>query len=111
MTRNKLTGFINVFGLAIGLSCSLLIWLWVADEMSYNRFFPGVKDIYEVYVNAPFNGDTITITATPGPLGEAIQNNIPQVEQATKMTFSRDVLLTVGDKTLKEKGTYATAGF
>ncbi|HEY4291296.1 MAG TPA: ABC transporter permease [Puia sp.] len=111
MTRNKLTGSINVAGLAIGLSCSLLIWLWVSDELSYNRFLPGVKDIYEVHVNAPFNGDTVTMTASPGPLAEAIQNNIPQVEQATKMTYSRDVLFTVGDKSLKEKGTYATAGF
>ncbi|MEO8404818.1 MAG: ABC transporter permease, partial [Chitinophagaceae bacterium] len=111
MTRNKLTGFINVFGMAIGLSCSLLIWLWVNDELSYNRNFPGVKNIYEVHVNAPFNGDTVTMTACPGPLAEAIQNNIPQVEQATKMTYSRDVLFTVGDKTLKEKGTYATPGF
>src|SRR5258708_7976096 len=111
MTRNKLTGFINVFGLAIGLSCSLLIWLWVSDELSYNRFLPGVKNIYEVHVNAPFNGDTITMTACPGPLEEAIQNSIPQIEQATRMTYNRDVLFTVGDKTLKEKGTYATAGF
>jgi len=111
MSRNKLTGFINVFGLAIGLSCSLLIWLWVSDELSYNRFLPGVKDVYEVHVNAPFNGDTITLTAGPGPLAEAIQNNIPQVEQATKMIYTRDVLLTAGDRSLKEKGTYATAGF
>jgi putative ABC transport system permease protein len=86
MTRNKLTGFINVFGLAIGLSCSLLIWLWVSDEWSFNRFLPGVKDIYEVHVNAPFNGDTVTMLASPGPLAEAIQNNIPQIEQATKIT-------------------------
>jgi putative ABC transport system permease protein len=111
MTRNKLTGFINVFGLAIGLSCSLFIWLWVSDELSYNRFLSGVNNIYEVHVNAPFNGDTITMTASPGPMGEAIQNNIPQIEQATKMTYSRDVLFTVGDKAMKEKGTFATAGF
>ena len=111
MTRNKLTAFINVFGLAIGLSSSLLIWLWVSDEMSYNRFFPGVKDLYEVHVNAPFNGDTLTMTASPGPLADAIQNSIPQVEQATKMTYSQDVLLTVGNRSLKEKGAYATTGF
>ena len=111
MTRNKLTGFINIFGLAIGLSCSLLIWLWVSDQLSYNRSLPGVKDIYEVHVNAPFNGDTITMTASPGPLAEAIQTNIPQIEQATKMTYSRDVLFTAGNKSLKEKGTYATPGF
>src|SRR5450432_1379794 len=111
MARNKLTGFINVFGLAIGLSCSLLIWLWVSDELSYNRFIPGVKNIYAVNVNAPFNGDTITITACPGPMAEAIQNSITQFEQSTKMTFLNQVLFTAGDKTLKEKGVYATAGF
>jgi predicted permease len=111
MTRNKLTGFINVFGLAIGLSCSLLIWLWVSDELSYNRFYPDAKDIYEVHVNAPFNGDTVTMTVSPGPLAESIQNNISQVEAATKMTYSRDILFVVGNKSLKEKGTYATPGF
>ncbi len=111
VTRNKLTGFINVFGLAIGLSCSLLIWLWVSDELSYNREFPEAKNIYEVHVNAPFNGDTVTITVSPGPLAEAIQNNIPQVEAATKMTYGRDILFTVGNKSLKEKGSYATPGF
>jgi predicted permease len=111
ITRNKLTSFINVFGLAIGLSCSLLIWLWVSDELSYNRYLPDAKNIYEVHVNAPFNGDTVTMKNTPGPLAEAIQNNIPQVAYATKMTFSRDVLFTVGDKKIKEKGTYATDNF
>src|ERR1700712_5211674 len=97
MTRHKLAAFINVFGLAIGLSCSLLIWLWVSDEMSYNRFLPGVKNIYEVHVNAPFNGDTVTIKASPGPLEEAVQNSIPQVEAATKLTFARDALVSVGN--------------
>lgn len=111
LTRNKLTGFINVFGLAIGLSCSLLIWLWVSDEFSYNHYITGAKDIYEVYVNAPFNGDTVTLTACPGPLEEAIQNNIAQVSQATKMTWTHNLLFTVGEKSLKEKGAYATAGF
>jgi predicted permease len=109
--RNKLTSFINVFGLAIGLSCSLLIWLWVSDELSYNRYLPGAKNIYEVHVNAPFNGDTVTMKNTPGPIAEAIQNNISQVKYATKMTFNRDVLFTVGDKKMKEKGTYATDNF
>jgi putative ABC transport system permease protein len=111
LTRNKLTGFINVFGLAVGLSCSLLIWLWVSDELSYNRFLPDVNSIYEVHVNAPFNGDTLTMKACPGPLAEAIQNKTPQVEQATKMTYGSDALFTAGNKTLKEKGTYATEGF
>ncbi|MGC4035810.1 MAG: ABC transporter permease [Chitinophagaceae bacterium] len=109
--RNKLTSFINIFGLVIGLSCSLLIWLWVNDELSYNKFLPGVKNIYEVHVNAPFNGDTVTITMTPGPLSEAIQNNISQVEWSTKTTFPFDALLTVGEKAIKEKGIYATPSF
>jgi putative ABC transport system permease protein len=111
IARNKLTGFINVFGLAIGLSCSLLIWLWISDELSYNRYLPDAQNIYEVHVNAPFNGDTITMTRSPGPLEEAIQNSIPQVDFATKMTNLRDVLFTVGDKKIKEKGMYATADF
>lgn len=111
ISKNKLTAFINVFGLAIGLSCSLLIWLWVSDELSYNRFIPGAADVYEVHINAAFNGDIKTATATPGPLYETIQHNIPQAAYAAKMTYWRDALLTVGDKALNEKGTYATDDF
>jgi predicted permease len=109
--KNKLTGFINIFGLAIGISCSLLIGLWVKDEMSYNRFIPGYKDVYQVMVNVPFNGDTITQTAACGPLEPALRKDIPEMAAVTKMRYSPDLLFSVNNKSLKENGKYVTDDF
>lgn len=48
LSRNKIYAFINIAGLSIGLACSMLIILYVKDEVSYDRFHPNVKNIYRV---------------------------------------------------------------
>jgi hypothetical protein len=48
LLKHKLYSGINVFGLALGMACALLIGLWVRDELSYNRFLPNAKAIHFV---------------------------------------------------------------
>jgi len=113
--RNLLKGrgysFINIFGLALGLSCFLLISLWIKDELSYNRFLPDVDRIYAVRINSSFNGEIRTGEMTPAPLEEAIRTDIPEVEAVTKMGWSTDLLLSTDNKSVKEKGSYVTSTF
>ncbi len=111
LMKNKLYSSINVFGLALGMACSLLIGLWVKDELSYNRFLNDAESIYYVRVNFPYNGETVTNYVTPGPLQEAIAKDVPEVAATTKINFSNEVLVKVGETTAKEKGHYATADF
>src|ERR1700750_1238868 len=48
LTRNKVYSFINIIGLSLGLACSMLIILYVKDEVSYDRFHAGVNRIYRI---------------------------------------------------------------
>jgi putative ABC transport system permease protein len=112
--KNKVYSFINVFGLALGLACALLIGLWVKDELSYDRFLPNAEHIAFVRVNFvdPTTGEIpFTNWVTPGPLQEAIAQDVPEVAAVTKINYGPELLIKVGDKAAKEKGHYATADF
>jgi hypothetical protein len=52
LSRNKVFSFINIFGLALGLACSMLILLWVKDELTWDRIHPNIDQLYRV----PFGG-------------------------------------------------------
>ena len=111
LLKSKLFSFINIFGLALGMSCSLLIWLWVKDEISFNRFYPDLKNIYYVRSGSDWKGQKSVGEATPGPWSEVIQKEVPEVEAITKITWNRELLVKVGEKATKETGIYATADF
>ncbi|MCE6988742.1 ABC transporter permease [Dyadobacter sp. CY323] len=111
LLKNKLFSFINIFGLALGMSCSLLIWLWVQDEISYNRFYPDLSRIYFIRSGYDWKGQTGAGDATPGPWQEAIQKQVPEVAAITKLTWNRDLLIKAGEKSTKESGIYATSDF
>ena len=46
--RHKAFSFINIVGLAVGMACTVLILLWVQDELSYDKFFKNADNIYLV---------------------------------------------------------------
>ncbi|MHA4739253.1 ABC transporter permease [Dyadobacter sp. MSC1_007] len=111
LLKNKLFSFINIFGLALGMSCSLLIWLWVRDEISFNRFYPGVEDLYFVRTGYEENGRKEVSDVTPGPWLEALEKDVPEIQAITKITYNRELLIKAGEKSTKESGIYATPGF
>ena len=108
ITRNRLLSSINVIGLALGMSCSLLIWLWISDELSFNRSF---KDADRIYFVRQTSG-MYTNEYTPGPLAEALKKDIPDVEKATKFrSWTDDYLIKAGQVAAKETGMYASDDF
>src|SRR5689334_7643973 len=83
--RQRLYSFINIFGLASGLTCALFIYLWVNDEVSKDKFHHESEKIFQIVSNLTTNsGEILTWTITPGPLGEDIRDNIPEVEMAVR---------------------------
>ena len=54
--KNGFYSFINITGLSIGITCSILILLWVYDEISYDKIHPKVDRIYQVWAKAFFDG-------------------------------------------------------
>lgn len=57
LSRNKIYSFINIVGLSIGLTCAMLIMLYVKDEVSFDRFHKNVNHIYHIAVKATHNGE------------------------------------------------------
>ena len=58
--RNKAFSFSNILGLAIGITCAMLILLWVQNELTYDKFHKKYDNIYQVIANRNFNNQMFT---------------------------------------------------
>ncbi len=81
--RNKVFSFINILGLAIGLTCFILIFLWVKDETGYDRFHANANRLYRLLQKDHADPDFVW-TTTPTPLGPLLTENIPEIEAYTR---------------------------
>ncbi len=77
--------FINIFGLAVGLACCLLITLYVLDELSYDRYNAKADRIYRVNTDIKFGGNESKMAVSPDPVGPTLKNDYPQVEQFVRL--------------------------
>ncbi len=116
LLRNSTYSFINIAGLAIGIACSLLILLWVYDELSFNRFIPKADRLYQVYVNATFDGRVNTWNSLPLPTYEGLKPEHAKLVNTCATNWGGDHLLTVvgknGDETrVRKRGYYASEEF
>lgn len=101
---------LNLIGLATGLACVLLIWIWVHDEMQVDKFNQNDDKLYQVLQTIPLgDGTPMTMEYTPDLLGAALQKEIPEIEEVV-MLKSPDVdgnssggLITSGYKTIKAR--------
>jgi putative ABC transport system permease protein len=103
--------FLNIFGLALGMTCSLLILLWVNDERSIDNYFPKGARIYGVYENQYYDGKISSGFYTPGILPEQMKKDLPEVEMSTGFAWNNTGTFQVGEKILKEKGQNGSADF
>ncbi|WP_161889104.1 ABC transporter permease [Pontibacter russatus] len=113
LMRHKLFSLINISGLALGLTCSILIMLWVRDELSFDRFHAKGDQLYRVMEVQHYPGaDDLMIDATPGPLAEALEQEIPEVIHAVRSTtWEWKQLFAHNDKVLKVNGRYTDPEF
>jgi predicted permease len=109
--RNKTFSFLNIFGLAVGIACAALIFLWVEDELNYDHYFPNRNNLYIVKDKQTYDGNTFVFDATPGPLSQAIKNEIPGIKTTARSTWGNPMLFSLGDKTIYETGRYVDSGF
>lgn len=81
LLKNKLYSGINIFGLAFGMACVLLIALYISDELKYDRFHESAEDIYRV---SWFSDNPQT--RTPHPMAQAMVRDFPEIEAATSLS-------------------------
>jgi putative ABC transport system permease protein len=111
LRKNGFYSFINISGLAIGITCSILIALWVFDELSFDKFLPKSNRVYQVYVNAVFNGEINSWRSVPLPTYEAMKTADAHIQRAVVTDWSYDHLLTVGENRITKRGFYASEEF
>lgn len=102
--RQKGFSFINIFGLALGLACTLLILLWVQDEISYDRFHEKLDQLYRVVEDQYYSGATYHVTVTPYPSGPVWAEKIPEIKEAIRLQWTGGMLFRYEEKAFYEGG-------
>lgn len=102
--RNKGFSITNILGLAIGITCTMLILLWVYDELTYDKFQKNYSNIYQVIANRDFNNQVFTDRSMALPLAGELQHSSPQIKNAVVTTYRQNRLLTHGENKIKKDG-------
>ncbi len=111
LLKNKTYSFINIAGLSIGITCSILILLWVFDELSFDRFHSKSDRLYQVWINASFDGKINSWTSLPLPTYEALKTVDSNIKTTAVSDWGGDHLLTVDDKRITKRGFYVSEEF
>lgn len=109
--KHKLTFFINLFGLSLGLWAAILIGLWVTSEMNVNKELPEVERVYQMMEHQSYGADIFTTASTPGVLAESMKETLADVEYAATYTWLQNLLFVQGDNRIKLEGLYAMPDF
>ena len=110
LLRHKAYSFINVTGLAIGMACSILIMLWVQDELGYDRFHKNADNIYRI--TAVLAELDIKAAVSPTPVAQAFKSEVPEIINAVRLSGFNTDFLQVGEKLFEEKKIlYADSNF
>ncbi len=102
---------INISGLSIGIVCSILILLWVADEISFDRFIPKSDRLYQVWVSAEFDGRINNWNSVPLPTYDAMKTANSNIVNSVVAGWGGDRLLTVGDTRIIKRGYFVSEEF
>lgn len=103
--------FINLVGLVSGLTCTLLIYLWVTDELSVNQFHVADARLFQVMEHQQYADEIMTTTSTPGILAETLKADFPEVEHAATITWISPMTVSAGDHNVKADGFSVGADF
>lgn len=103
MLHNRTSSLINISGLSIGIACTLLIVIFINNELSYDRFHKDANRIFQVVLNGNMDGQEFWAGNTPPPVGAALTSNFPEVETFTRFYKPNDVVVRYEQNNSAEK--------
>jgi len=112
--KNKVFSFINILGLSVGLTCCLLITLYILNETSYDEYQKNADNIYQLGTEFIGLGNFKKMPNTPAAMGETMKAVLPGIEQSTRLAplYSEDkTLLQYNEKDGESKSLYETKGY
>ncbi|WP_338875191.1 ABC transporter permease [Spirosoma sp. SC4-14] len=110
IVRNKTFSAINILGLALGMACSLLIFLWIQDERSVDNYHANGPQLYNIMERQYYDGKVVAHGATPALLSDELKKQFPEIRYAAGYTgWDANMTFAVGDKVNKVMGHWAGA--
>jgi len=107
LSKNRTYSFLNIFGLAIGIACAGLIFLWVGDEVSYDHANVRRDRLYMVLENEVLANDIRTDGVTPGPMAPVMKTELTGIDNTCRATLDdKPRLFTIGDHAVLAAGKY-----
>jgi putative ABC transport system permease protein len=102
MLRQKGYSAINISGLSIGIAATMMIIIYIVDELGYDKMHNDAKQIYRAGFTGRLQGNLIETAQTPAPVAEAMLKEIPQVTEAVRFGLWRTMPVSFGDKNFTE---------
>lgn len=109
--KSKVFSFINILGLALGLTCSILIMLWVIDEYKVDAFHKNGPRLFSIFERQFRDGDVNAFHGTPGVLAEEMKKVMPEVQYASNFAWNELSAFEANNKIINEEGNFAGPDF
>ncbi|MDU8886943.1 FtsX-like permease family protein [Yeosuana sp. MJ-SS3] len=93
LNKNRIYAVINILGLALGLTVSILVYLFVQYETSYDKHWAEYDRIYRTGLNAALMGQKINAPISAHPMAQTLRTEFPNVETATRVNVGRQEVL------------------
>ena len=107
LSKNKISSFINIAGLAVGMAVAMLIGLWIWDELSYDQYHPNYARIAQVMQHQTFNGHQGTESSIPIPLESELRSKYGHNFKYLAMaSWQGEHILSHGEKMITQEGNY-----
>jgi putative ABC transport system permease protein len=100
--KNKGFSAINIFGLASGLAICLLILFYVNNELGYDQYNTKADRIYRIDGDLQFGGNHFVLAQVPDPMGAALKQDFPQVEQYVRFRGHGGIMVKKGNQNIEE---------
>ncbi len=115
LKRNPMFSSLNILGLSIGLAGAFLIYFWVSDELIVDKFHANSERLYQIMERSTENGEIMVREHTQGPLAEALEKDVPEVEKAVTVMdlgkFGMRFTFKNGENLFKAEGLFAETTF
>lgn len=111
LLKSKLNSFINITGLAAGMAITILIGLWILDELSFDKYNKNYDRIASVMEQITFNGEVGTSYSCPIPLADELRNNYgSEFRHVVLSWWNRDHILSYGNTKFTRVGKFMEPG-